>query len=58
MIIMLIYDDACEKHFVSPLYTYISSGLYPNLREDVASFHLATEERLAMQHIAVLTTAM
>jgi hypothetical protein len=55
MIIVLSHDDAGEKHSVSPPYRYLSSGLYAALREDVASFHLATEDRIAMRHIAVFT---
>jgi hypothetical protein len=55
MIIMLIHDDASEMHSVSLPYPYITNGLYGRLRSDVASFHLATEDRIAIRHIAVFT---
>jgi hypothetical protein len=55
IIIQLSQDGAGKSHTPSPSYADLHTGLHAKLKEDVASSHLATEDRIAMRHIAMFS---
>jgi hypothetical protein len=55
IIIQLNHDDPGNAHTPSPPYAYLRTGLHGKLKEDTVSSRLASEDRIAMRHIAMFS---